>query len=120
MPYHIAALAEPLACVLNGLGSAGLRNGTPMPRDALVIGAGPIGLLLALTLRAEGAETVTVADINESRLAFAAELGLGGIVSGSADLTSRARSYDFVADATGIAPVAVGMLGLGAQGRTAL
>jgi D-altritol 5-dehydrogenase len=120
MPYHIAALAEPLACVVNGLGSAGLRNGAAMPREALVIGAGPIGLLLALSLKAEGAESVTVADINESRLAFAAKLGLGGIVSGSADLTSRARSYDFVADATGIAPVAESMIGLVADGGTAL
>lgn len=120
MPYHIAALAEPLACVVNGLGSAGLRNGAPMPRDALVIGAGPIGLLLALSLKAEGADYVTVADINESRLAFAAELGLGGIVSGSAALANRRRSYDFVADATGIASVVEGMIDLVADGGTAL
>jgi threonine dehydrogenase-like Zn-dependent dehydrogenase len=120
MPYHIAALAEPLACVVNGLSSAGLRNGAPMPHEALVIGAGPIGLLLALSLKAEGAENVTVADINESRLAFAAELGLGGIVSGSADLARRTRSYDFVADATGIAPVVEGMIDLVADGGTAL
>jgi threonine dehydrogenase-like Zn-dependent dehydrogenase len=120
MPYHIAALAEPLACVLNGLGAAGLRHGAPMPRDALVIGAGPIGLFLALSLKAEGAENVTVADINESRLAFAAELGLGGIVSGSEALAARRRSYDFVADATGIASVVEGMIDLVADGGTAL
>lgn len=120
MPYYIAALAEPLACVVNGLGSAGLRNGARMPQDALVIGAGPIGLLLALSLKAEGAQTVTVADINQSRLAFAADLGLGGIVSGSAELASRRRTYDFVADATGIASVVEGMIDLVADGGTAL
>lgn len=120
MPYHIAALAEPLACVVNGLDSAGLRGGAPMPEEALVIGAGPIGLLLALSLKAEGAQKVTVADINESRLAFAAELGLGGIVPGSAELAARRRSYDFVADATGIARVAEGMIDLLADGGTAL
>ncbi len=120
MPYHIAALAEPLACVLNGLGAAGLRHGAPMPKDALVIGAGPIGLFLALSLKAEGAENVTVADINESRLAFAAELGLGGIVSGSEALAAKRRSYDFVADATGIASVVEGMIDLVADGGTAL
>lgn len=120
MPYHIAALAEPLACVVNGLGSAGLRDGAAMPRDALVIGAGPIGLLLALSLKAEGAENVTVADINESRLAFAEGLGLGGIVSGSADLAAKRRTYDFVADATGIASVVEGMIDLAADGGTAL
>ncbi len=110
MPYHIAALAEPLACVVNGLGSAGLRS----------CAVGPIGLLLALSLKAEGADYVTVADINESRLAFAAELGLGGIVSGSAALANRRRSYDFVADATGIASVVEGMIDLVADGGTAL
>lgn len=120
MPYHIAALAEPLACVLNGLGAAGLHHGAPMPKDALVIGAGPIGLFLALSLKAEGAENVTVADINESRLAFAAELGLGGIVSGSEALAAKRRSYDFVADATGIASVVEGMIDLVADGGTAL
>ncbi|MGJ7041519.1 2-desacetyl-2-hydroxyethyl bacteriochlorophyllide A dehydrogenase [Shinella sp. BE166] len=120
MPYSVAALAEPLACVLNGLGAAGLRHGAPMPKDALVIGAGPIGLFLALSLKAEGAENVTVADINESRLAFASELGLGGIVSGSEDLAAKRRSYDFVADATGIASVVEGMIDLLADGGTAL
>ncbi len=120
MPYHIAALAEPLACVVNGLDSAGLRGGASMPEDALVIGAGPIGLLLALSLKAEGAKNVMVADVNESRLAFAAELGLGGIVSGSADLAARRRACDFVADATGIASVAEGMIDLLADGGTAL
>jgi threonine dehydrogenase-like Zn-dependent dehydrogenase len=120
MPYHIAALAEPLACVVNGLDSAGLRGGAAMPEEALVIGAGPIGLLLALSLKAEGARNVAVADINEDRLAFAAGLGLGGIVSGSAALTARRRSYDFVADATGIASVAEGMIDLLADGGTAL
>ena len=120
MPYHIAALAEPLACVVNGLGSAGLRDGAAMPREALVIGAGPIGLLLALSLKAEGAQNVTVADINESRLAFAESLGLGGIVSGSANLAAKQRGYDFVADATGIARVVEGMIDLVADGGTAL
>lgn len=120
MPYHIAALAEPLACVVNGLDSAGLRGNTPALDDALVIGAGPIGLLLALSLKAVGARKVMVADINEDRLAFAAGLGLGGIVSGSAALAARRRSYDFVADATGIASVAEGMIDLVTDGGTVL
>lgn len=120
LPYTVAALAEPLACVVNGLGSAGLRDGARLPEDALVIGAGPIGLLLALSLKAEGVENVTVADINESRLAFAIELGLGGIPSGSPELARRHRGYDFVADATGIASIVEGMVDLVADGGTAL
>lgn len=120
MPFPVAALAEPLACVVNGLNSAGLHSGAALPEEALVIGAGPIGLLLALSLKAEGIKSVTVADINESRLAFAADLGLGGILSGSAELATRRRSFDFVADATGIASVVEGMIDLVADGGTAL
>ncbi len=52
LAFATAALAEPLACVLNGLGAAGLDAGRP--GNALVFGAGPIGLLLALSLKAKG------------------------------------------------------------------
>ncbi|MGQ3254114.1 MAG: D-altritol 5-dehydrogenase, partial [Agrobacterium sp.] len=69
MPYHVAALAEPLACVVNGMQSAGIGESGVVPESALVFGAGPIGLLLALSLKARGIATVTIADINESRLA---------------------------------------------------
>ncbi|WP_160012068.1 alcohol dehydrogenase catalytic domain-containing protein [Rhizobium sp. 18055] len=120
MPYHVAALAEPLACVVNALGSAGLRNGSALPRNALVVGAGPIGLLLGLSLKSEGVKSVTVADINESRLTFAGELGLGTVVSGSSQFAEGHRSFDFVADATGISSVVESMINMVADGGTAL
>ncbi|ANK94004.1 MULTISPECIES: zinc-dependent alcohol dehydrogenase family protein [Rhizobium] len=119
LDFNLAALAEPLACVLNGLGSAGLRAGPAGTETALVFGAGPIGLLLALSLKAEGV-SVTVADINEARLAFAERLGLETAVSGTEALASRHRSFDFVADATGIARVVEGMIDFAADGGTVL
>ncbi|OLP62445.1 zinc-binding dehydrogenase [Xaviernesmea oryzae] len=120
MPYPTAALAEPLACVLNGLQIAGITEGMRPHENALVFGAGPIGLLLALSLKARGVETVTVADINESRLGFAEHLGLQGAVSGSEALTRQAKGFDLVADATGIAKVVEDMIALVADGGTAL
>lgn len=120
MPFDMAALAEPLACVLNGLGSAGLRTGPMGTQNALVFGAGPIGLLLALSLKSEGVTSVTVADVNESRLAFAADLGLNTAVSGSQALDGLKRSFDFVADATGIPAVVEGMADFTADGGTIL
>lgn len=120
LAFDVAALAEPLACVLNGLGSAGLKTGPGATETALVFGAGPIGLLLALSLKAEGVQSVTVADINESRLAFAEELGLETAVSGSQALLARKRSFDFVADATGIASVVEGMIDFTTDGGTVL
>lgn len=120
LDFNLAALAEPLACVLNGLGSAGLRAGPSGTESALVFGTGPIGLLLALSMKAEGVASVTVADINEGRLAFAEGLGLKTAVSGSGALTERRRSFDFVADATGIARVVEGMIDFTADGGTVL
>ncbi|RWC88669.1 MAG: zinc-binding dehydrogenase [Mesorhizobium sp.] len=118
--FATAALAEPLACVLNGLGAAGIEPGARVPGTALVFGAGPIGLLLALSLKARGVVSVAVADISEPRLAFAEALGLEPLVSGSQALAARAKGFDFVADATGVAGVVEGMIGFTADGGTAL
>ncbi len=83
LSFDVAALAEPLACVLNGLDTAGLGTGSRCPENALVFGAGPIGLLMALSLKAQGVAQVSVADINEHRLAFVESLGLEPVMSGS-------------------------------------
>ena len=118
LDFATAALAEPLACVLNGLGAAGIE--ASRPGSALVFGAGPIGLLMALSLKAKGVSEVGVADISEPRLAFAESLGLTPFVSGSQQLAARAKSFDFVADATGVAKVVEAMVGFTADGGTAL
>ena len=120
LPFEVAALAEPLACVLNGLGVAGLKAGPQNTETALVFGAGPIGLLLALSLKAQGGLNVAVADINEHRLAFAESLGLKPLISESAALQARKHSFDFVADATGIASVVESTVGFTADGGTIL
>lgn len=62
------SLVEPLACVLRGI--EGLSG------DALVAGAGSIGLLAAQALRASGAH-VRVLDPDPRRTRRAAELGFG-------------------------------------------
>jgi D-altritol 5-dehydrogenase len=120
LPFDQAALAEPLACVLNGIGNANLRIGHGGHHNALVFGAGPIGLLLALALKAKGIADVTVADISDSRLSFAQSLGLSAMASGSAVLTAQRHAFDFVADATGIARVVEEMIAYTADGGTAL
>ncbi len=120
LPFDVAALAEPLACVLNGLGAAELKTGPQGAETALIFGAGPIGLLLALSLKAQGVAKVAVADINEHRLAFTESLGLEPLASGSGALETRKKSFDFVADATGIAKVAEGMASFTADGGTVL
>lgn len=120
LAYDLAALAEPLACVLNGLEAAGVGQGLAPPQEGLIFGAGPIGLLLGLALQAAGTPTVTFADINDQRLEFAASLGFSTNRPDAPALRARRRDFDFVADATGIPSVVEGMIELVADGGTAL
>ena len=120
MDFELAALAEPLGCVLNGLAVAGVTGSKILPLNSLVFGAGPIGLLLGLALKSAGVHDVAVADLNEHRLAFAQSLGFTAVMSGTPEVTKMMRSIDFVADATGIASVVESMIGLTADGGTAM
>lgn len=70
----VAAMVEPLAVAVHDVRRARLKPG----ETALVIGGGPIGMLIAMVARAEGANVV-LSEINESRLAMAAEMGFQGI-----------------------------------------
>jgi L-iditol 2-dehydrogenase len=61
---HEAALAEPLACAINGQDLSRLGEGDTV----LIIGSGPLGCLHAQLARARGASMVVVADISADRL----------------------------------------------------
>ena len=65
-----AALAEPLACVVNGQ----RKNGIALGDTVLVVGAGPIGLMHVQLARAQGAK-VLVSEPSANRRALAGELG---------------------------------------------
>jgi 2-desacetyl-2-hydroxyethyl bacteriochlorophyllide A dehydrogenase len=65
-----AALIEPLAVACHDVDRANLQKG----EDVLVIGGGPIGMLVAMVAREAGAN-VTISEINENRLAFAEKIG---------------------------------------------
>lgn len=65
-----AALIEPLAVACHDVRLSGLQPG----EDVLVIGGGPIGMLVAMVAKAAGGK-VTISEINETRLALAKKLG---------------------------------------------
>lgn len=69
--YEEAALAEPLACVINGLERAGVRPGD----TAVIIGAGPIGCMMIPLARLWGAVKVILVDSDQSRIAQAEHFG---------------------------------------------
>lgn len=64
-----AALAEPLACCINGFERVAFSPG----KSVLVIGAGPVGILLVKIARLFGASLVILGDINSRRLENASD-----------------------------------------------
>jgi 2-desacetyl-2-hydroxyethyl bacteriochlorophyllide A dehydrogenase len=66
-----SALAEPTAVAVHDVRRAALQEG----ERALVVGGGPIGVLIACAARASGGDVLTL-EISEPRRAFAAKLGL--------------------------------------------
>lgn len=103
-PFEAAALTEPLACVVQGIGDLGLRAG----ERVLVMGAGPIGLF-AVALAVEAGCEVVVAGRGGARMALARRLGATTVVDmeGREDLETAVRSgvpesaFDAVFEAVG-------------------
>lgn len=101
VPASIAALAEPLACVVNGTNKAALRPG----ESAVVFGGGAIGCLFAAVLRAGGASTVVVVEPNPARAPVAAAVGATDVLTPEAWAAQREvvlpGGADVVVDAVG-------------------
>jgi len=76
LPTEVAAMTEPLACVLHGLE----RVAMPAGGAALVVGLGPIGLMFVAVLARRGLRVVA-ADPNPSRLETARRLGAAAAVA---------------------------------------
>ena len=76
-----AALAEPTAVAVHDVRRADLREG----ERALVVGGGPIGLLVACVARARGADVVVV-ELSESRRELRGQVGLRTIDPAAVDM----------------------------------
>lgn len=68
---EVAALIEPLACVVNGANRANPRPG----ESAVIFGAGAIGCLFVAVFRAAGASPIIVVEPTEARRAVAQAVG---------------------------------------------
>jgi threonine dehydrogenase-like Zn-dependent dehydrogenase len=101
VPSHIAALAEPLSTVVNGVRLADVFPG----EIAVVIGAGPIGLMFAALLRAAGATVLSV-EPAALRAEVAALVGADRVASpeealGATKELTAGLGADVVVDAVG-------------------
>ncbi|KAF2139780.1 uncharacterized protein K452DRAFT_300284 [Aplosporella prunicola CBS 121167] len=108
MSFEEGALIEPLSVAVHCCKLAAITQGA----SVLVTGAGPIGLLVCAVARAFGASTIVVADIVESRLAFAKKYAATHtylIKPGKSSLAEELPSqldlpdgFDIIIEATGV------------------
>jgi L-idonate 5-dehydrogenase len=97
LPLQRAALAEPLAVALHAVGLAGELTG----RRVLVIGAGPIGLLVVAAALDGGATEIGVSDLRPEPLARAAALGATEPILVGHDSIAD-ESFDVVFECSGV------------------
>jgi (R,R)-butanediol dehydrogenase / meso-butanediol dehydrogenase / diacetyl reductase len=88
LPLDHAALAEPLAVAVHDVRRADLRAG----ERALVVGGGPIGLLIAAVAAAGGADVI-VSEPNPFRRRLAQSLGLDALDPQAEDVLARVDAW---------------------------
>ena len=97
LPLERAALAEPLAVAIHAVSLAGDITG----KRALVIGAGPIGLLVVAAAVHAGAAVVGASDVRTEPLDRAQALGASEVSLVGRD-TIENESYDVVLECSGV------------------
>jgi Zn-dependent alcohol dehydrogenase len=100
-------LVGPLGCGLQTGAGAVLNSLRVRPGESLaVFGTGSVGLAAVMAAKVAGATTVVAVDVNETRLALAAELGATHAVNASTDdIADRMRrirpgGFDYVLEIT--------------------
>jgi L-iditol 2-dehydrogenase len=76
LAWEHAAFLEPLSCVVQGLEKVAVRPG----ESVVILGAGPIGLMQQLLVKAAGAGTVVMVGRRAPRLDAARELGADAVL----------------------------------------
>lgn len=109
LPPHtdlkLAALVEPLAVACHDVKLSGLQSG----EVAVVLGGGPIGMLVAMVASTTGAK-VYISEVNPARLALAKELGFQTIDPTQEDVVQKletetgGRLADVVFEVAGVQP----------------
>lgn len=103
-----AALAEPLACVVNGQRKSDVRLGDVV----LVIGAGPIGLMHSQLSRLTGARKVLVSEPAADRRALAARLGATRAIDPTQEDLANIVKEETDGDGADVVVAAIGVTGI--------
>ncbi len=103
MPFTLGALVEPTSIAVHAVRRSGLRPGD----SVMIVGAGPIGLLILAVARAYGPGAVYCTDLNQGRLELAAHLGatgalnVGGLTPGEILERTDPLGFDIAFEAVG-------------------
>jgi threonine dehydrogenase-like Zn-dependent dehydrogenase len=116
VPTELAALVEPLACVVNGTNRAAIRPG----ESVVVFGAGAIGCLFIAVLRASGAARIIAIEPSALRAPVAQAVGADVVLTPDEWASQRTEllpaGADVVVDAVGsVLPHAIEAAGMGAR-----
>lgn len=117
MTDDAAALIEPLSVGL----WANRRAGTGIGSRVLVTGAGPIGVLCALTARAAGATWTGLTDVHPARLEAARKFDVDEVIDARSGVDYAEFEPDVLLECTGAPPVVTaGIKALQPLGRAVL
>lgn len=97
VPTADAALIEPLSCAVRGFDVLGSH----LADDFLIYGAGTMGLMMMELAKRAGAASVSMVDLNPTRLETARTLGCDAAVT-SADELDQPYGWGVVVDCTGV------------------
>ncbi len=101
---RLYALSEPLAVAVHDVRRSGLQVG----QKALILGGGPIGILIGLTARLAGAGDVVISEVNPYRKDFISNLGLTATDPREEDFfpqlmkITHGKGFDVVYEAAGV------------------
>ncbi|MEW6408620.1 MAG: zinc-binding dehydrogenase [Nitrospirota bacterium] len=101
LTFSEAAFLEPLSCVVHGMHDLNIKKGD----KALIIGAGPIGLLHLLLLKNRGADVI-ITGLEKRRLSLAKSLGAASAITpdrlkNAVDKFTDGSGVDYVFECTG-------------------
>ncbi len=99
LEFEQGAFVEPLSCVLHGVQKTRLG----LADRVVILGAGPIGLLLLQVVKMQGAQSVTVVELDQARAESALALGADHVFR-SVDALCQ-DTFEVVIDATGVIPL---------------
>lgn len=114
LAFEEGAFVEPLSCVLHGVQKTSIR----LADKVAILGAGPIGLLLLQVVKAQGAQSVTMVELEDARAEAAQALGADQVYRSLDSLPKDA--FEVVMDATGVIPVMMRTPGFAKKGGKVL